>query len=60
MTNADRIRSMSDEELERFLCSVNTSSSCAYCRWERDGLIEDCALPKWLKRKIKPIEKEDI
>lgn len=59
MTNADRIRAMSDKELERFLCSANTSSSCACCRWEKDGLIEDCALPKWLKREIKPIEKEE-
>ena len=59
MTNADRIRAMSDKELERFLCSTNTSSSCAYCRWEKDSLFEDCTLSKWLKREIKLIEKEN-
>lgn len=59
MTNADRIRAMSDKELERFLCSANTSLNCAYCAWETDSLFEDCTLSKWLKREIKPIEKED-
>ena len=59
MTNADRIRAMSGKELERFLCSNNNSPCCGNCIWSTESLFEDCALPKWLKREIKPIEKEN-
>lgn len=35
MTNADRIRAMSDEELAKFLCTIRSSQSygfpCSYC-----------------------------
>lgn len=35
MTNGDRIRAMSDEELDKFLCSIRSSQSygfpCSYC-----------------------------
>lgn len=35
MTNGDRLRAMSDEELAKFLCSIRSSQSygfpCSYC-----------------------------
>lgn len=50
MTNADRIRSMTDEELTAFLCNIMTNETgcydcpgIQYCRREHTGL-ED-----WLK-----------
>ena len=50
-TNADKIRSMNDEELAEFLLNVNTSyeDSCVTnCKWEdyptRDKGCKDCFL----------------
>lgn len=53
MTNADRIRSMSDDELAAFLCNLrseeayeNTCSNCVaerFCRIGHTGMID------WLK-----------
>ena len=52
MTNADRIRAMSDEELAEFLCKetwvCDRYAVCKECpRW-----IGDCCLPidEWLKQ----------
>ena len=39
MTNADKIRSMSDEELADFLNEMNLSDSCI----PEDQLMVDCA-----------------
>ena len=42
-TNADRIRSMNDEELKKFICSM---FKCEFCDFE---LGERCGLLNWLK-----------
>lgn len=57
MTNADRIRAMTDEELSKFLCDFRTGSAgehhCAgckaeeYCRTGHNGMIE------WLQQPAK-------
>ena len=44
MTNADRIRAMSDEELREFLCSITKCEVCQYESWGGCGLLE------WLKQ----------
>ena len=43
-TNADRIRSMSDEELKKFICSM---FKCEFCDFE---LGERCGLLNWLQQ----------
>ena len=43
MTNADHIRSMTDEELSIFLCTISSCSSCIaadFCRNGNNGMIE--------------------
>lgn len=42
-TNADRIRSMNDEELKKFICSM---LKCEFCDFE---LGERCGLLIWLQ-----------
>ena len=49
-TNADRIRSMSDEELKKFICSM---FKCEFCDFE---LGERCGLLNWLQM---PAEESD-
>ena len=49
-TNADRIRSMSDEELKKFICSM---FKCEFCDFE---LGERCGLLNWLQM---PAEEAD-
>ena len=44
MTNADRIRSMSDGELKKFICSM---FKCEFCDFE---LGERCGLLNWLQQ----------
>ena len=44
VTNADRIRSMSNEELKEFICST---SKCMVCKFEVWG---GCDLLKWLQQ----------
>ena len=43
MNNADKIRSMSDEELKKFICSM---FKCEFCDFE---LGERCGLLNWLQ-----------
>lgn len=43
-TNADHIRSMSDEELKVYLCYI---SDCAMCLWQSSS---GCKLEYWLKQ----------
>ena len=43
-TNADRIRSMSDEELKEFICSI---LQCKFCKFEGWG---GCELLGWLQQ----------
>ena len=49
-TNADRIRSMNDEELKKFICSM---FKCEFCDFE---LGERCGLLIWLQQ---PAEEAD-
>lgn len=44
ITNADRIRTMSDEELKEFLCSI---LQCEFCKFEGWG---GCELLEWLQQ----------
>ena len=46
-TNADKIRSMTDEELKEFICS---NSQCKFCKFERWGR---CDLLEWLQQPVK-------
>lgn len=46
-SNADRIRSMTDEELKEFICS---NSQCKFCKFERWGR---CELLEWLQQPVK-------
>lgn len=53
LTNADRIRSMTDKELADFLCDISGGESCTYCVANdlchngHNGMIE------WLKEEAK-------
>ena len=49
-SNADRIRSMSDEELKNFICSL---LQCEYCKF---GIRGGCELLEWLQH---PAEEND-
>ena len=49
-SNADRIRSMTDEELKKFICSM---FKCEFCDFE---LGERCGLLIWLQQ---PAEEAD-
>ena len=44
MTNADQIRSMSDEMLKEFICSI---LQCEFCKFGRQG---GCELLEWLQQ----------
>lgn len=50
MTNADRIRAMTDEELSKFLCSISVNDGCCnciaekYCDYVHNGMID------WLRQ----------
>ena len=55
MTNADRIRSMSDDELAAFLCNLRSEKACdgclncvaeRFCRIGHTGMID------WLKQPV--------
>ena len=50
MTNADHIRSMSDEMLKEFICSMLQCKYCQFGSWER------CEFLEWLKQ---PAEEAD-
>ena len=51
MTNADRIRSMNDEELKEFICSL---LQCKFCEFELWGR---CELLKWLQQPAEETER---
>lgn len=50
VTNADRIRAMSDFELRQFICGSNR---CEICRW---SAAHGCKLMEWLKQ---PAEEDE-
>ena len=44
ITNGDRIRNMTDEELQQFLCQISTCETCAFCKeW-------GCKIDEWLEQ----------
>ena len=51
-TNADRIRSMNDEMLRDFICSM---LKCEYCQFELWGR---CELLKWLQQPVEEANSE--
>ena len=50
MTNADKIRAMSDFELRQFICGCNR---CKTCRWYA---VYCCKLMGWLKEEAEEAE----
>ena len=54
MTNADRIRSMSDDELAAFLCNLRSEeayeNTCSHCVAERFCRIGHTGMIDWLKQ----------
>lgn len=59
-TNADRIRSMSNEELSKFLCEFRSCGSdgypCSGCKAERYCYAGHTGMKDWLQQ---PAEEED-
>ena len=53
-TNADRIRSMNDEELKKFICSM---FKCEFCDFE---LGERCGLLNWLQMPAEEADNETV
>lgn len=51
MTNADRIRSMSDEELAELLCSMTYCYECSY----KNACTHDDGYLDWLKQPAEEI-----
>ncbi len=55
-TNADKIRSMTDEELGKWICSIMSSDCCQWtCPARHMCGLNDNGLVKWLKQ---PAEEE--
>lgn len=62
MTNADKIRSMSDEELAELITSGEMSAICPFCNFyttddcyiENDGMVKNCAkgILEWLQSEV--------
>lgn len=54
MTNADRIRSMSDDELAAFLCNLRSEeayeNACSHCVAERFCRIGHTGMIDWLQQ----------
>jgi len=60
MTNADKIRSMTDKELAEFLYGLEDYAHCEFCADDgkcrnSDTIVQDClgGLEKWLKQEHK-------
>lgn len=51
MTNADKIRSLTDDELQFFICEIHNSTSCTYCGFDKGDC--GCGLLDWLKQEEK-------
>ena len=55
MTNADKIRSMTDEELADFLCDIGANDSydgCEYCPAEKFCKIGQAGFDDWVKQEV--------
>ena len=46
ITNGDRIRAMTDEELQQFLCQISTCETCPFASF-------GCKVDEWLKQEAK-------
>lgn len=54
LTNADKIRSMTDEELGKWICSIMSSDCCKWtCPARNMYGLNDNGLVKWLKQPVK-------
>lgn len=53
MTNSDKIRAMTDEELAKFLCWSNVD--CYQCPGEDSCSINENGMLKWLKEETKDV-----
>ena len=51
-TNGDKIRSMTDEELAKWLCSIMTVECCDCTCPGRDVCTKHNGLDKWLKQEV--------
>ena len=52
MTNAEHIRTMTDEELSDFICSISNCSTCIF------GEYSGCTVLRWLRETYK--ENSDV
>ena len=50
VTNADRIRAMTDEELSQFLCSWHNAEECHHCVAERFCEYGHTGMIDWLQQ----------
>ena len=57
-TNADRIRAMSDEELEVFLCGIAATNCCGACMVQEYCYAGHNGFGDWLKQPVKDGEDE--
>jgi len=58
MTNADHIRSMTDEELKVFLCGIAATNCCGACMVQEYCWGEHNGFGEWLKQPYK--EDDDV
>ena len=57
-TNADRIRAMSDEELEVFLCGIAATNCCGGCMVQEYCYAEHNGFWDWLRQPAKDGDNE--
>lgn len=50
MTNADRIRGMSDDELHVFLCGIAATNGCGGCLVQEYCYADHNGFADWLKK----------
>ena len=55
MTNADRIRNMSDEELAKFICKISLCKPL-YCPAYRECMESNGCMLKWLQAEVESCE----
>lgn len=57
-TNADRIRAMSDEELEVFLCGIAATNCCGACMVQEYCYAGHNGFGDWLQLPVKEVSVE--
>ena len=55
ITNADRIRAMTDEELAKHLCNIRNAERCVISGQKRCMMFDDCIAcwTDWMKQEAK-------